>query len=118
MRTYTQQNCELECLTNFTFAVCGCVKFSMPHDDTTPICGIAKANCYNSAENDLLESTDAMELFRTVRSCNCLPACTSISYDSEISQARYEWQSYFRALNFSEHESSGLLTFNSIREKV
>lgn len=27
---YTQPNCELECLSNFTLAECGCVKFSMP----------------------------------------------------------------------------------------
>lgn len=26
---YTQQNCAFECLSNFTFAECGCVKFSM-----------------------------------------------------------------------------------------
>lgn len=28
-RVYTQQNCELECLSNYTLAKCGCVKFSM-----------------------------------------------------------------------------------------
>lgn len=27
---YTQRNCEVECLTNFTLASCGCVQFSMP----------------------------------------------------------------------------------------
>lgn len=27
---YTQRNCEMECLTNYTLAQCGCVKFSMP----------------------------------------------------------------------------------------
>lgn len=29
-RTYTQYNCEAECLANFTQIQCGCVKFSMP----------------------------------------------------------------------------------------
>lgn len=29
-KIYTQQNCELECLSNFTKQECGCVKFSMP----------------------------------------------------------------------------------------
>lgn len=29
-RTYNQQNCERECLANFTKAHCGCVRFSMP----------------------------------------------------------------------------------------
>lgn len=27
---YTQRNCEMECLTNYTLAQCGCVKFAMP----------------------------------------------------------------------------------------
>lgn len=24
--------------------------------------------------------------------CNCLPSCTSINYDAEISQANYDWK--------------------------
>lgn len=31
-KIYTQNNCELECLANFTLAKCGCVKFSMPRE--------------------------------------------------------------------------------------
>jgi acid-sensing ion channel, other len=27
---YTQGNCELECLANYTLERCGCLKFSMP----------------------------------------------------------------------------------------
>lgn len=29
-KEYTQKNCELECLSNYTIKLCGCVKFSMP----------------------------------------------------------------------------------------
>lgn len=29
-KVYTQRNCELECLSNYTKSECGCVKFSMP----------------------------------------------------------------------------------------
>lgn len=29
-KIYTQHNCEVECLSNFTATECGCVKFSMP----------------------------------------------------------------------------------------
>lgn len=29
-KVYTQRNCELECLSNFTKSECGCVKFSYP----------------------------------------------------------------------------------------
>lgn len=29
-KQYSRRNCEVECLTNYTLAQCGCVKFSMP----------------------------------------------------------------------------------------
>lgn len=29
-KQYTQRNCEMECMSNFTLAECGCVEFSMP----------------------------------------------------------------------------------------
>lgn len=31
-KVYSQRSCELECLSNFTKAECGCVKFSMPRE--------------------------------------------------------------------------------------
>lgn len=34
-KVYTQRNCELECLSNFTKIECGCVKFSMPSKSYT-----------------------------------------------------------------------------------
>lgn len=33
-RYYTQQNCEAECLANFTHTKCGCVHFAMPRKKT------------------------------------------------------------------------------------
>lgn len=84
----------------------------MPHDSNTPICGIAKVNCYIWAEDDLLEDSETVDSILKIKSCNCLPACTSISYDSEISQATYEWKNYFQAINFSadDAEAGGLYT--------
>lgn len=32
-KIYTQRNCELECLSNFMMAKCGCVKFSLPSNE-------------------------------------------------------------------------------------
>lgn len=32
-KSYAQQNCVFECLTNFTKETCGCVKFSMPSEE-------------------------------------------------------------------------------------
>lgn len=37
--------------------------------------------------------------------CNCLPSCTSVSYNAESSQADFNWQRVFMAYkaNFSEY---------------
>lgn len=36
--------------------------------------------------------------------CNCLPSCTSISYDAEISQAAYDWKHVLKGLNIPTAE--------------
>ncbi|XP_050098493.1 pickpocket protein 28-like [Anopheles aquasalis] len=84
-KVYTQQNCEMECLTNYTLHKCGCVKFSMMRDNLTEVCGASMIDCYNEAEDELWgEDVDKSLDYRAI--CNCLPACTSIQYDAEISQ--------------------------------
>ncbi|KAG4070425.1 hypothetical protein HA402_005657 [Bradysia odoriphaga] len=113
LKVYTQRNCELECLANFTLQACGCVKFSMPRDKNTPICGAAKIACYNEAEDNLLKEQFAEGLTlepgaERVKACNCLPACTSITYDAEISQAPFDWISLFNAYNSPLDEFPGM----------
>lgn len=94
-KIYTQRNCELECLSNYTLSKCGCVKFSSPRDRNAPICGATNIECYNQAEDVLLEQffKDGLDKSRINdgSGCNCLPACTSIAYDAEISQAKFDW---------------------------
>ncbi|XP_055911783.1 pickpocket protein 28 [Eupeodes corollae] len=102
-KVYTQSNCELECLSNFTLKECGCVKFSMPRTADMPVCGAASLFCVNKAEDSLLLKEfkqglkTSAENFRGATECNCLPACTSIAYEAEISQADYDYASQFRA---------------------
>lgn len=71
-------------------------------DKNTRICGTDKIKCYNDAEDKLLEH-DFVEGLKNVHSaasgCNCLPACTSITYDAEISQAKFDWIGLFKAFN-------------------
>lgn len=77
----------------------------MPRSVDTPICGSAKITCYDQAEDDLLHEQyingiDANK--GSPNECNCLPACTSIKYDAEISQAPYDWKNLFKAFNTSD----------------
>ncbi|KAL1402838.1 hypothetical protein pipiens_005902 [Culex pipiens pipiens] len=110
-QVYTQQNCELECITNYTLRSCGCVKFSMPRDDRTEVCGASKIECYNEAEDELLSqevkySVDKSYDFRA--KCDCLPACTSVQYDAEISQADFNWKNLFMAYKSPLDEFPGV----------
>ena len=115
-KMYTQSNCELECITEYTKALCGCVKFSMPHSNDTKICDTRVGiTCYNEAlsffnfqniadilKNEQLnvggyfaeDNFDELEIdnfnindskSRNESQCDCLPACTSLQYDAEIS---------------------------------
>ncbi|XP_055309664.1 uncharacterized protein LOC129573300 [Sitodiplosis mosellana] len=90
-KMYTQHNCEMECLANYTRKHCGCVKFSMPRDNDTRVCGSDKIQCCNKAENAFLErhlSGDSND--RDSEACNCLSACVLINYDAEIIQTDFD----------------------------
>ncbi|XP_055527738.1 pickpocket protein 28-like [Wyeomyia smithii] len=94
-RIYTQSNCELECLANFTLRRCGCVKFSMPRAAHVRICGVLMETCYEKATVELLELEVKIREDRRMRhvdECSCLPSCTAVQYNTEISQASFEWQ--------------------------
>lgn len=93
-RIYTQNNCEIECLSNFTLKTCGCVKFSMPHNESTLICDQSKIQCYNEAEDKLIETVleQGLEFESGKTECDCKPSCTSVNYNAEISQTDFNFQ--------------------------
>lgn len=104
-KVYTQLNCELECLTNFTLQECGCVKFSMPRDNQTRICMQMDIKCMKTAENDLMVQELKMRLSSKMKSdnreivdCNCLTSCTSIIYEAEISDSDVDIEKIYNAL--------------------
>lgn len=76
----------------------------------TPICGASKIVCYNNAEDELLKHAfvEGVIAGNTENTgCNCLPACTSITYDAEISQANFDWVSLYTAYNRTAEEFEG-----------
>ncbi|XP_067632401.1 pickpocket protein 28 isoform X2 [Eurosta solidaginis] len=102
-KVYTQNNCALECLTNLTLAKCGCVKFSMPRTLDMPVCAENKIFCYDRAEDVLLLREFRQGLkgsginhFGSTE-CNCLPACTSLAYNTEISQGNFDLDEMLKA---------------------
>lgn len=56
--------------------------------------------CFRDAETDLLRREFQQATVNSSinhRGCNCLPACTSIVYDAETSQATFDLKSINRA---------------------
>uniref|UniRef100_A0A1I8NUL2 Pickpocket protein 28-like n=1 Tax=Stomoxys calcitrans TaxID=35570 RepID=A0A1I8NUL2_STOCA len=104
-KIYSRNNCELECLTNFTYHRCGCVTFAMPRSAETPVCGADKLSCYRMANEKLLfqQFTQDWQSKRetsigTLENCDCLPACTSLDYETEISEAVFHLENHLNAV--------------------
>ncbi|XP_058826840.1 pickpocket protein 28-like [Topomyia yanbarensis] len=94
-RIYSQSNCELECITNFTLKICGCVKFSMPRSNGTRMCSTWEMKCVLGAQPKLLKKY-AQQRLKNLGNfavpCNCIPSCTALLYDAEITQSTYDFQ--------------------------
>ncbi|KAK9709687.1 Amiloride-sensitive sodium channel [Popillia japonica] len=101
-KEYTQQNCELECQTNITYNLCDCVSFYMPHSEETPICGSGSTPCVNKAKSKMISDTSGSF------SCDCLPACTTLTYNVETSQAKFNWRDMLIAFNADPDEFAGI----------
>lgn len=115
-KIYTQSNCELECLSNFTYSECGCVKFSMPRDSKMKICKLQNVDCYKNVEGKLFEKRfgdynsrfiNANNSENTKSTCDCLPSCTSLSYDVEISQTDLDSENYFEQHIYNAIQDDG-----------
>jgi amiloride-sensitive sodium channel len=80
-RFYTQSNCEYECYLHRLKAKCGCVAFYMPHKPATRICqSSGEKSCH----------CEFREHYGRSKDCGCLPSCTSMSYDTEITSTKRE----------------------------
>ncbi|XP_017488463.1 PREDICTED: pickpocket protein 28 [Rhagoletis zephyria] len=94
-RFYSESNCQVECLTNFTINKCGCAKFWMPKPADVPVCSVEDISCYDSAQSELRILIQNQTIAATMDPsmkiiCDCMPACTSLDYNVEISSARYD----------------------------
>jgi amiloride-sensitive sodium channel len=73
-QTYTKSLCDYECLTNYTLKLCGCVKFSMPHNESTKICNLNDGICLFKAKQWISQNND------TKIPCDCYPSCSNLKY--------------------------------------
>ncbi|XP_067647186.1 pickpocket protein 28 [Eurosta solidaginis] len=117
---YTQSNCELECLSNFTLSRCQCVKFSMPHTPETPVCGALNVSCISKAEDELSlkefnqSAETAEENVRGRTECDCLPSCTSIAYEAEISQSDFDYKLVANTFKEEDEDTTSFMANNKM----
>ncbi|KAB0798149.1 hypothetical protein PPYR_09142 [Photinus pyralis] len=93
---YTQRNCIMECLHNYILKTCGCITMNMPYEDDTKFCGPAKMDCVDYAHVHFMEEEIRMEIDKDSEDdtnyCGCLPPCTSLEFDAEVSQTDWNWR--------------------------
>ncbi|KAF2903797.1 hypothetical protein ILUMI_02374 [Ignelater luminosus] len=127
--SYNQQNCLLECLTDFCLDYCGCVAFQMPRENSTPICGAINLGCTEQAKAKFLESEVAYKIQHSGKNsknkdepheksasekCNCLPSCASLDFDLDSSQSAWDWKEYLKVESqTSKWNAKETRTFNN-----
>lgn len=67
-------------------------------DKYTKVCTVVESKCYVNAEQNFKKN-------QIVQECRCVPDCTSISYDVEISQAQAKYSTDDLALKGLDNES-------------
>ncbi|KAI8439387.1 hypothetical protein MSG28_013193 [Choristoneura fumiferana] len=89
-KVYTQANCEMECLSNFTYIRCGCVHFGMLYGPNMTVCNAGSIECVQKAQMEMVtvaaqtslnkDDTNGNEVNNTLRlardvalRCKCKP---------------------------------------------
>lgn len=67
-----------------------------PGDETTPICGFERIQCLADSVKSILGEKIKNITSGAGDQCNCLPACTQISYSHEISQANFNFPKFMK----------------------
>lgn len=109
-KSYTKAHCDWECMTNYTVENCGCVKFSMPRNSTTPVCSLLEAACFAYA----METWPGnIESKNSDKPCDCLSTCSDIKYEMSV-----EADSRLNGLHAQGYLSLGFIQFNEYISEV
>lgn len=73
-KTYTENNCQIECMANQTLEKCGCAKYHMPRGKDTRVCNGNDSACILKVDADHDANIDYY-------SCDCYTPCTDLKYE-------------------------------------
>lgn len=69
-KVYSDKNCELECIANFTLERCHCISFDLPRDKSTEVC--TSDDVWKSCESDVKKDAKSIKNFFKKCGCNFL----------------------------------------------
>ncbi|KAI9565143.1 putative amiloride-sensitive sodium channel [Daphnia sinensis] len=78
---YSRSACTIECATQLMQERCKCRPYFFRADKGTKLCDLALYSCISDAYEDVREREDQF--------CSCLPPCSDVWYDPEISYANF-----------------------------
>ena len=83
-KKYSKNNCEMECLSNHTYRICGCISYDIIRDKSTKVCSLNEIDCVFKAEYEVKFEPSS----EVIENCNCLPKCSSIQYNVEYIETK------------------------------
>lgn len=95
-KIYTRTNCQIECAASITLKKCGCIHHSSPRMEGEDVCDYSKIQCYKNATREAMIETMTEGLKQKNSrdsniACDCLPSCTSLRYEGEISYDEFRY---------------------------
>ncbi|XP_058829261.1 pickpocket protein 28-like [Topomyia yanbarensis] len=101
-KLYNVDNCIAECVSNYTYKHCGCVRFTLPRSADMKICDASQIACYRSAYAKLYDEYIREAVNNKLPGhCLCYPSCNKITYNVEISQFPFYFEEFNAASRFS-----------------
>nr|XP_019556948.2 pickpocket protein 28-like [Aedes albopictus] len=104
-KVYNRKNCLEECISNVTAHECGCVGFASPRSPNIPVCDGKDLSCPSISFYRLLKRMNLSDRDNTLEEpCGCLPACTTLRFNAELSDLPWNFEAYARAAGLSTEQ--------------
>ncbi|XP_039442668.1 pickpocket protein 28-like [Culex pipiens pallens] len=83
-----------ECMSNLTYAKCGCVKFSMPRAAGMKVCDAGRIGCYRNTVLEVYNKAIKASLENRSLPCTCRQECIVLRYHVDINRFPFNVQHF------------------------
>ncbi|XP_058461451.1 pickpocket protein 28-like [Malaya genurostris] len=104
-KVYNYNNCLAECIANYSLHLCGCVPLAMPRSPGIRVCDASVIECFDEVTTDIFATYYQLNKTEDWQDpCQCLPDCTTLSYDVEMFRLPIDFDAFSKAVG-NLHES-------------